>query len=188
MNKAILATAIALGLNALVAVEASASQLPADRRLSFAIHEDPYDPASPVTFTVYLSLLAKSATADQVGWEIDSVTIRQHGDYGDTRWTEELPYVNSPDGLWWVTHDDVLAPALDEFADVPFLSGTALADDPSNDDDLDYDFEGTTYQVPLDGKPYQHTAGISYWFQRATEPEPEEEDDEVPLDVGDEDE
>ena len=163
---------------------ARAAELPADQIFEYRIHETPTDPESEVVFVVKLLLEAADLEGDAVGWKVEKITFREPGEGGapDSVWFEASPVVRSPDGLWWVTHEDPQSPTLDEFDDPPLLEGTAAAEDPQAED-LEYAFEGAEYPG---SPPYVITGGLTYDFRladcsiiiRGGENEPVEIDDD----------
>lgn len=160
------------------------AQLPPDQSIEYVIRQTPTDPESTIVFLVRLELTAMDSDATGVGWEIGSAEFRQPGTGGasDTVWSDILPAVDSPDGLWWVDHADNRVPQESEFVLPPWLMGTAPADDPANDD-LDYDFEGVTYTPPPAGAPFENTGALDYSFTLAAAQEPVEEGDDEPVEV-----
>lgn len=70
----------------------------------------------------------------------------------DTIWYEAFPFVDSPDGLWWIEHDNHLSPRLSEFVLPPRLVGTATAQEPL-EPDLEYELEdGAAYITDTDAE------------------------------------
>lgn len=163
---------------------APAFGLPPDETITYEIHEDPQDPESRVIFVVKLALEAEDSDSSSVGWRIAMAKFRKVEQGPDTDWIIEDPYVPTADGLWWVEHADIDAPALDEFTEPPHLSGTADPMDPS-DPDLDYDLQGVSYvpPEPPEEPPYFVTTILDYIFWMVGEPEPEVEGDEEPADT-----
>jgi len=160
--------------------------LPPDRMITYTIHETPTDPESDVVFTIAMYLAAGDRDGDSVGWNIVYIDFLQP-DTGnpDTTWTEDSPYVDSADGLWWIDHADGTFPDVSEFDLPPLMVGTAAADDP-NDDDLEFDFEGVTYTTPPGGDPYANNVALTYFLALAPTPTvPIEEGGDEPVDVAD---
>jgi hypothetical protein len=153
----------------------------------YRIHEDPDDPDSAITFTVWLSLVEMDADGDSIGWKIKNIRFRQPGTGGapGKRWIESAPNPNVPteDGLWWIDHADADNPQLSEFDHPPHLVGTATAVDPS-DADLNYDFEGSTYSG---SPPWSPTAGLDYEFAVDGEPTPLIDGMDEPVELEDDD-
>lgn len=170
-------TVVCLGINA----PTRGDFIACDEAVLYLLHETPTDPESAVVFAVKLELEAADSDETSIGWEITLAEFRQPGDGGpaDTVWVENTPVVDSPDGLWWCDHADFLDPQLSEFDMPPLLVGTADAEDPE-EADLDYSFEGVTYEPPPGGPPYDPSAGLTYVFTKVGFEDPEEEgEDEV---------
>jgi hypothetical protein len=153
-----------------------ASTASADTRyVDYLIREDPSDPESDVIYIFSLGIEEAETDGDWIGWQIDEVAIVRLDSLGevDAYWTESAPYVPTSDGLWWVQHEDTENPKGKEFDVTPWLVGTALADDP-NDDDMRYDFIGATYtgQGPQYGGS---VSGMAYVLAPEGEEEPEAE-------------
>ncbi|MHC4696604.1 MAG: hypothetical protein ACYTFA_07680 [Planctomycetota bacterium] len=161
----------------------SAEALPDDWTIDYKIHATPTDPQSDVVFVVRMEIVADSSTDELVGWEVREIRFTRPGEGGnpDVVWVEASPVLASPDGLWWVAHANVDYPMLWEFAFLPWLDGTALPEDPM-EDDLDYDFHGDKYTPPAPPgePPYDHTTVMTYSFTRAMAEDPiEEGEDEI---------
>ena len=170
-------------------VSAASAQLPPQpltQEVVYKIHDDPNDPNSAVIFTVWLSLEREEVNGNSVGWAINRIRFRQVGESSDVLWTVFDSNVPTSDGLWWIDHADQADPQLDEFASPPHLQGVATAND-SNDDDLEYDFQGCS--LAGSGDPWVPTAWLDYEFTIEGQPaaiaygtdepiEIEEDDDE----------
>lgn len=161
---------------------------PQEQTVRFTIHETPSDPTSDVVFVMEMTLVPDSVAPGPgagglVGWEVANVLFTQVTGSGDVLWSEDYPAVDTLDGLWWVLHADMENPEIAELVLPPLIAGTAAPDDP-NEDDLDYDFEGTVYTPPQPPKepPYPVTASLTFTFQRAMEPSPFEEESDEPAD------
>lgn len=180
MRSNTLHTVLIVGMVVGTTYTAARAELPDDQIVEYRVHETPTNPESAVVFAVRLELRAVDSDANGVGWEITTAKFRQP----DTTWTEDSPYIDSPDGLWWVDHADPNAPEESEFVLPPLLVGTATADDPL-DDDLDYDLEGVEYSPPPGEPPYENTGALDYSFTLAHEEDPLEEGDDEPVEVPD---
>jgi len=103
--------------------------LPADQTVQYVIHAVPSDPTSVVTVTITLSLRAVERDGDDVGWAVSGLHIKDHTarEMDNDEWAARNVPVPTADGLWWITHNDPLAPAAAEFAVPPALYGTAAA-------------------------------------------------------------
>jgi hypothetical protein len=166
----------------------AAAPLPAEattQEVVYRIHDDPNDPNSPITFTIWLSLKQADVDEDSIGWEITRVRFREVG-YQDTLWTESDPNVPTADGLWWVNHADPNAPLLEEFVKPPHLTGVADAED-QLDPDLDYEFQGVTYTPPPAGEPWDPTGALDYSFTMQGQSSPFASGEDKPTEMGDDD-
>ncbi len=159
--------------------------LPASQFITYRTREIPTDPQSAVVLQVTFRLTAVAATAVEVGWAVDEISIVRPGNESspDQLWIDLSPELLTSDGLWWVAHEDLLQPQFDEFAVPPALVGTALAT-AETDDDLGYFLEGAMYVPPPEGAPYEHTVALSYSFQLLAAQEPIDEDVIVPTESG----
>ena len=108
--------------------------LPADDGVRYTMRETPEDPESDIVFTAELALKAIDSDGDSIGWKITTMEFRQPATTTEPEyiWVEGAPSVPSPDGLWWIDHADHHSPDLAEFVLSPALTGTAIADDPSD--------------------------------------------------------
>ena len=152
-----------------LAVSAANADLPPDQDVVYKIHDDPNDPNSDVVFTVRLELTATARDGDSVGWEVELIHFRQvvEGE-PDPSWKEANPNIPAADGCWWIDHADGDNPQLAEFGDPPALIGTATAKD-SNDDDLEYDFQGAGTATV---EPWDPTGWLDYEFTLVGAPGP----------------
>lgn len=156
-------------------VPVSAQESVPDQIISYVLHETPADPESAVVFTVELDLTAVDFDGDWVGWEVAEARFLQPLDPGgDTVWVEQLPFVDTLDGLWWIEHADPEAPVDAEFVLPPLLEGTAIAQDAA-DPDMDYSFEGLVYVPPPEPEdsPYETTGALDCLCWLVGEPGPE---------------
>ncbi len=162
------------------------ADLPPDQTVYYNIREVPTDPDSDVVFIVVLDLTAADSDGDWIGWEIATAEFWQPtGAKLYSIWTDNTVDVDSPDGLWWVEHANPDKPDRSEFVLPPWLTGTATAEDPSNDD-LDYDFEGVEYTPPPGGPPFEVTGALTYEFTLHQASEPLEEGDAEAVEIADE--
>lgn len=170
----------ALMLVGLFASQASA--LPADRTISYKIHETPSDPQTAVEWIVELELKAvDSKGADDIGWEIQVIRIKDEAQ--TIEWSQVNPYSNGGDNLWWLSHADGNNPTVDEFTEPPLIQGTAA----NATSDLDYDFEGAVYTPPAPPgqPPFTVTSSLCYRFHIVGEPSPEEDEEDEPAETDD---
>jgi len=171
--------AVAMG-----SVSASSSAMPPDQIVEFTIHEDPSDAESASLYAVRLYLWAAEQKGNSIGWEIDQVRIVKMivpGQYYQA-WSEELPYVETLDGLWWVEHVDPLHPGAAEFQLPPLVEGRA---EPFIEGmALDYSIQG--YQVPAKSRTIfspstkLKTSFLLAHLEDPSEEEPVEEDPPEP--------
>jgi len=184
-NTSILFRALIMGTAVGLSYTTANAVLPDDRWVALRVHETPNDPESALVFVVWLELTAMDSDGDDVGWDIITAKFIQPGT-PDTTWTDNSPYVDTADGLWWIEHADHEAPLDSEFVLPPWLAGTATADDPL-DDDLDYDFAGVTYTAPSPPgePPYANTGALDYSFTLTLEQTPMEEGEDEPVDIPD---
>jgi hypothetical protein len=161
---------------------------PITQDVVYKMHSNPDDPNSPIIFTIWLSLEQADQDDDSVGWEVTEVRFRQiaEGSGADTIWMASDPNVPTSDGLWWVDHADRSNPQLAEFDVVPYMAGTAAAEDP-NDPDLEYSFEGATYTPPGGGPPWDPTTALNYSFSVDGDPAPVQSDEDEPVEIDDDD-
>jgi hypothetical protein len=165
----------------------AAADLPDDVTVGYFMHEVPENAESAIVFSTQLDLTAVDSDGDWVGWGISSAVFTEVGTppSSDRTWEDTSAVFSTPDGLWWVEHEDTSAPRLSEFLIPPRLSGTATADDNSYED-LDYELEGHS-PGPRQG-PYAPTAFLDYLFQEKGKQDPiEEEEDEPAEPIGVED-
>lgn len=113
------------------------ADLPSGRTLTYDVRETPADGDSPLIYEYEMHLTAQQQNGNSIGWDVDSVTIRELDANGQVinTWVDSTPNVDSADGLWWAVHADPANPVLGEFAESPPIDGTAGAD-------MDYEFEG----------------------------------------------
>lgn len=113
------------------------ADLPNGRTLTYDVRETPGDVESPLIYEYEMHLTAQQQNGNSIGWDVDSVTIRELDANGQVinTWVDSTPNVDSADGLWWAVHADPANPVLGEFAESPSINGTAGAD-------MDYEFEG----------------------------------------------
>ena len=144
-NKAIAVGAIVATLAFGMTGTTVLADLPDDRIVTYNVRENPTDEQSPIIFTAELEIMADDADGDIVSWFVKRVVVTEIDNSESpplTRvWTEDEPYVDTPDGLWTIEHDDVENITTEDFDEVPYIAGKAWPDDP-RDPELDYDFEG----------------------------------------------
>jgi hypothetical protein len=148
---------------------------PAVYSVSYVLHEDPNDPASPETFRVILDLEYVEQVGSTTYWDLVGAEFRQPDGSDERVWYDPMPVTGTR--LWAVEQADPDKPAPSDFADRPALAGfaTALGDYA----DLDYDFSSRKYVTPP-AAPYVDAVQASYWLQLDGESTPEQEGDDEP--------
>ena len=183
MRPNILYTSLIVGAVVGVTYTSANADLPDDQIIELRIRETPSDPESVVIFSVKFELTATDSDGGKIGWEVTEVVLEDSDSEASPlpTWSDPLPAVDTPDGLWWVEHDDPMDPEASEFASVPYIEGLADATDPQ-DDDLEYELEGDFYAGGA--PPYEVTSsGTAYSIrQMAQEPEVDIEDEPVEID------
>lgn len=173
---------------ALLLLVQSASALPPDRHVYFAVHQNPDNPTSPIQYYFTLDISAVSQDGNDIGWAVTSFSITELVTLGnDIVWSLDDPFVDTTDGLWWVTHADPDNPVRFEFTLPAHMADTALAEDPSNAD-LDFDMQGESYTAPPGGAPYEVTAALDFSLTLSTTPAgdpPDDSGDDEPVDLPD---
>lgn len=147
-----------------------ADQQPAVRTVQYAIYDDPDSPSRQVIWRVALELHAADSDGNVIGWAIDSIELWEAGS-SPRLWADAAPEVDTPDGLWWVTHAQPSSPQSQEFDMPPYVSGMAAADDP-NGPDLEYELAGTEYTAPPGGPHFAAVAALDIRFNEENEPSP----------------
>lgn len=164
MRVRLLIMSIVLGT---IPASAVLAKLPTDQTIQWRFHQSPSNPLSAVDFRIVATLTAAARSGNAVGWEVTSLELFQILPNETKTWVEFYPALDTPDGLWWVTHESPLIPNAAEFLDSPLLEGVAIADDPA-DSDLAYSLKSTP---PMYG-PYPQTAGVTYAIYVPYPPEP----------------
>lgn len=146
-----------------VLTQTSLGQVLPDQVVQFKIHASPTDPLSPVAFIITMNLAASDGSGSVVGWTVTSIEFRQPGAGGapDQTWIAAYPILTTVDGLWWVEHEDPLAPQLSEFRQPPRVGGTAAVQSAATEN-LNYYLLGRPYSPPPGGAPFTQTAAITY--------------------------
>jgi len=160
------------------AVPASA-QLPADQVIQWRFRQDPNDPNSAVEFHAVVTLTAWEVDANAVGWSVAKVEFLKPEGSETKSWIEENPPLDTPDGLWWVTHEDPTTPELTEFLDTPLLKGRAFAEEPG---DVDLLYELSSESVVGEG-PFEQTSDVDYVLAAADTEEPVKQGDDEMVDT-----
>lgn len=177
-----------VSLCALLFFVQSASAFPPDRHVYFAVHQNPDNPTSPIQYYFTLDVTAVSQDGNDIGWAVTSFSVTELVTLGnDIVWSLVDPFVDTEDGLWWVTHADPENPVRSEFILPVHIADTALAEDPSNAD-LDFDMKGESYTAPPGGAPYEVTAALDFSLKLSTTPAgdpPDDSGDDEPVDTPD---
>lgn len=157
--------------------------LPGDVLIQYNIREIPTQALSNVVFNVAIDLAAVDEDGDDVAWSPTAITITQYdGQGGQIVWVEDTPSFDTVDGYWWVTHADTTDPQSEEFDMPPYMTGTADAEDPA-DDDLEYEVEGATCNAACQAMFSGHVAALDHWFKLVNESRSEEEGNDEPAEV-----
>lgn len=145
-------------------VAVARADLPPDQTIYYNFRDVPTDPDSDVILIVVLDLQAADSDGDSIGWKITTAEFRKPtGARAYSIWTDNAPFVDSPDGLWWVEHANHEKLKRSEFVMSPWLVGTAAAEDPSTPG-LQYDLVGVVYIPPPSGPLFEVTAAMTYEF------------------------
>lgn len=160
-------------------------QPPEFQSISFIFHTVPSDPQSSVSLVVTLLMTPVAVDGNDVGWGIDAASFARPIESGGWRQWQSGPIeVNdSADGLWWVTHADISAPADSEFTLLPALAGWGEPET-LGDAELLFVIEAAETGTPGDPEaPYaMQTAYGRYFF---TDGDIEVDGDEDPVEVDD---
>ncbi len=154
---------------------------PPDQQVTYYLREVPEQAQSPVVFDIVLTLSAQAVSGKSVGWHIDRIAYHQRTGSAVLTWTEEMPVVNSADGLWWIQHATAAAPEVREFVKPPLLVGTALAERPENPA-LNYSFVGADY-TGTPSLPFANTGALTFTFVVDGESTPTEEGENEPTEI-----
>ncbi|MCH8149803.1 MAG: hypothetical protein IH987_17765 [Planctomycetes bacterium] len=146
---------------------------PPDYAITFNLHETIGDPTSDIEFTVTMGLMKEEQNGDDIGWQVQIVTIRELDDNGNVidTWFKTQPNVDTSDELWWIEHADPDNPVNSEFLIPPLIYGTAghvNTTEPS----LEFEFEGDLYVAPPGGPPFDDTASLTTLLQEPGNPPP----------------
>jgi hypothetical protein len=142
---------------------------PLDRTVSYGVYDDPNDPGRVLIWLVVFHLEETVTVGGQIGWTVEDIHVF---DVANGReWIDSQPAVNTPDGLWWVSHADVEVPELQEFDMPPYVEGLAACED-SEEPDLEYELEGQVYTAPPGGPHFAIAAALDLRFWEQSEPAP----------------
>lgn len=145
-----------------------AADSPPTRFVQYVIYDDVNAPNRQIAWRVALELHAAESDGDAIGWAVDELQIRED-DASPRTWIVAAPDVDTPDGLWWVTHADPDNPQLQEFDMPPFIGGTATAE---NEAALAYEMAGVAYTAPAGGPHFASVAALDLRFLLEGEPNP----------------
>lgn len=138
--------------------------------VSYVLHEDASSVSSKALIRVRIALVRQAVNEKSIGWKIASVVFRKFNDDGapDDVWVADEQSIDTPDGLWWTTHDDVDHPASADFRDVPTLAGEAPSESP-NGEKLTYSFT-VTAPSPSNVLPWPVSATVNQSLALAAAP------------------
>ena len=119
-----IAVLLLIGLNS----AAAQADAPESKSLSVVFHRVPADPTSSVSLILTLTLSPAASDGNAIGWSIDSANFfKPEENNGWTKWQAgPLEVLDSADGLWWTTHEDVSDPTESEFTLLPEVSGLGV--------------------------------------------------------------
>lgn len=147
--------------------------LPPDQLVQYHIKSDPLNPLSTTVVSVTLKLHATQQVDDEIAWQVLKIWIWRPGVGSlDEFWTEDLPTVQTSDGLWWVAHQNPAQPAIPEFTAPPLISGRATR--VGQGDDLAYSIEALSdppdpppgVQEPYESISWFYFYYFRYWNQQ----------------------
>jgi len=161
--------------------------LPPDRVVQYCIHEDPLNAHSAIEYVIAVSLTADSRDGNAIGWGVTNFTlVNKDAVNGDTVWEVAWPFIDTPDGLWWVEHVDPDNPVRLDFVELAPIVDTAFANDPANDA-MNFHIEGVPYTPPPEGAPWAVTGALDFSLTAAADPSssPDDSGDDEPVDLPD---
>jgi len=161
----------ALVFLAAVLLATSAMATPPEKFVvSYVLHEDASSASSKALIRVRIALVRQAVDEKSIGWKIASVVFRKFNDNGapDDVWVADEQAIDTPDGLWWTTHDDADHPVEAEFRNVPTLAGEAPCENP-NGAKLTYSF-AVSAPSPTAGLPWPVSATMDHSFALAAGP------------------
>lgn len=152
---------------------------PPNHTLQLNLHATEGDPTSYIDFTVTMGLMKEELDGDNIGWDVISVTIREWDASGNVlhTWYKTNPFVDTPDGLWWIEHANPASPVNSEFLVLPWIAGTAPSMNPT-EASLEFDFEGAIYMAPPEEAPFEDTVSLTTLLQEEGDPQPAPKKDE----------
>lgn len=159
---------------------------PEDRTVSYCVYDDPANPQHVPIYYISLQLTPVGTDGDSIGWQVDQIAIARMNPNGtvNRKWSQVLPSVDTPDGLWWVDHLDAESPAAAEFTMPPPIGGQAAAGQ-SGAAALNYDLAGTTCSGDCETEELAVASILYVRLQQEDESEPELDKDEEPAETED---
>lgn len=104
---------------------AAAFALPANKAITYGIHQIPGDSNTTLLFTYRLDLKPVGQDKNAVMWRITKVTITEVG--SGASWHDEIPAGEISD--WKIEHADASSVQVGEFIDPPLIERTAASAD-----------------------------------------------------------
>lgn len=176
----------AIGVGAILATAAAGYAAPPSvYHATFYVHESPADPNSPLLYEMTFTLEPAETAGNLVGWQVVKSTLVRPDGGEDHVFFDAAPAVDTPDGLWWVEHDDIDTPVIAEFSATPPMSGLALANEPA-DTDLEYSFDGHGAYTPSGGSSqFLAFASVTFVIIESGDPQPVKEGNPLPMPISD---
>ncbi|MCH9001459.1 MAG: hypothetical protein IIC02_02710 [Planctomycetes bacterium] len=155
-----------------------------DFTIQFDYHEATGVPGSDIEFQVTMGLMKEVQDGDNIGWNVQVVTIRELNGFGEVveTWFTTSPTVNTADNRWWIDHDDPNNPVNSEFLIPPLIYGTAGHVNPT-EAALEFAIEGAVYVAPPGGPPYDNTASLTTLLQEEGNPTPKKDEEDEPVEM-----
>ena len=159
----------------------AAAELPLAQLVTIQVHEIPDDPSSPLELVFSWDLDPVARDGSSVGWLV--VRFQLQWVSVDSTSTEYLPWIDTPDGLWWVTHGDPLHPEATDFSSPPPVAGIANVEGGSAGV-VEYDVDGQAAPTGP-SSPFPVTSLLSYHVQMVGASDPPISGDDDPAEVPD---
>ena len=159
------------------------AQMPDTRSISLVFHSVPADPKSSVSVIVTLTMSPVQTNGSTVGWGIDTADFFMPSENGGWKaWhTGPLDVLDSPDGLWWVTHVDPYASTEAEFTLLPELTGLGEPEN-AGDGDLVF-FIDSTISTIISNPEATFGLQTAYAQYQFTHPGDQVEGDDEPVEI-----
>jgi hypothetical protein len=157
---------------------------PEDRVATYKLRVDPNNESSDIIFLVELDLTAVDHDEDEIAWQVTQARFSETDAEGTPvrTWSIDDPELHTVDNLWWVAHEDLDEPSVEDFTAVPQLEGVAEAQGP--DGDLEFAIASTELD-PLERLMYGGAvAGVAHDFHEVGEEDPVIDPDDEPAEVG----